>query len=726
MKIFAQRSTTQLFSILLVGTIGLFSIASVSANPPGDPKPWVSTKLLDKSLDQFSEQPITADWANATKQTLDAIASPDQSSAQRTELLARLANHHRSINQLSQSILQSSLPQIERQTLLAKLQQFNYQLARRITTWSAIVSLGDDRVSNETLPVSNYLDVTNVNKEWSQYLLLDELEAAFATSAPDEKEQRLAARKTLGRIFSPSLQPTQASYLQNVFSAPELRLLKSYARQTVSPSSIANRLERYEAEASSRSGYLVNDVLQDLIWSDDPAYQNAARVIEDHYRNANIRLTVSQAFMNRLLPQLPTIAEPVSEQVQGARVSGRSRVTNELKVALIPDDQRLKFQLQTTGHVRADTVARTKTFRIMNHGQANFKVYKQISVSRNGFDTSQPASATSTSNQMLVGVQSKLDNIPLFGSIARRAATKKVNEQSPENNRMFRRKVTQSAEIRIEEEIAKQVETVREAANRKLLEPLIALDLEPTPIQLSTTESEIVIRYRLAGRDQMAANTARPSIDRQALLGVQMHQSLLNNVIARLGLNGEKFTGKQLAEHMQNVLGVKMATQADSEKRDAEFQFASLDPIRLNFDNNRVDIVINLDSLKVGKSRPIRRLSITASYALEVDGMNIRLTQDETGTRVTSRGKRLRLGDRAVISTVMKMLFEPSYAINALPKQFRNRPQAQSLVISRLMVYDGWLSVEMNDPMVAEFQPAPSNRPDSRIGENFRRFFDRR
>lgn len=733
MKIFAQRSTTAFLSIrlLIAGTIGLFFVASTFtsalAHPPQDQKPWVSTKLLHESLDRFLEHPVTAGWASETKQQLEAVAAADQTSQQRAAQLTRLAQQRRGIDQLFQTVAQSDLAEPDRQKVLAQLQQLNYQLGRRIATWSAIVPL-DDSVSNQPPPEARQLAVTKLNRQWSRYLLIDELNAAFSPSADDNKAKRLAARATLNRIHSSSLQAVQASYLQKVFSPSEIQLLKSHASKSVNSSSIANRLELYESEASSRSGYLLNEILQDLVWSDDPAYQHAAQVIENHYRNANFRLTISQALLNRLLPQLPTIAEPVSETVQGALVSGRSRVSKELHVALVPDDRQLNFQFQTRGHVQADTVARTKSFHIMSQGQANFQVYKQISVSDTGIDISQPAYATSASNQMLVGIKSKLDNVPVFGSIARKAAAKKVREQSKESNLMFRRKVAQSAEARVEEEVAKQVQIVRQAANEKLLKPLVALDLEPTPMQLSTTESEIVIRYRLAGRDQMAANTARPKINTQSMLGMQLHQSLMNNVVARLGLNGETFTGQELAEHMQRVLGVSTKTQQDSDQKDALFKFAALDPIRLNFDNNRVDIIINLDSLKIGKAKKsMRRLSITASYAVEANGMNVRLVQDETGTRVTSRGKRLRLGDRAVISTVMKMLFEPSYSINVLPKQFRNRPQAQSLAISRLVIHDGWLGVEMDDAaLLARSDQEPSNKPESRLGENFRRFFDRR
>ena len=733
MKNFTQRSTKDLPTarLLIASIIGLAIVVSTfstaSAAPQTESKPWVSTKLLTQTLNQLADQPPTADWATQTKQLLDAATAGDLTPQQRTAQLIRLDQQRLDIGQLHHRISQSLLPDSDRQQIWNQLQQFQYQLARRIATWSALASLGDvdsDQLAPTQQPI--YLQLKGVPAEWSDYLELDDLREAFATQ-DEEKTKRAAARQTLARIYSPVLQATQANYVKTLFSAGDIQLLKSHASRKVDPSSIANHLERYEYRPSSRSGHRLNDVLQDLLWSDDPAYQQAAEVIQSHYRDANFRMTISQAFMNRLLPQLPTIAEPVSETIQGAKVSGRSQVSNELKVVLIPDESQLNFQIQTNGHVQSDTVAKTNAFRIMSQGQANFRVYKQISVNANGIDASKKAYSTSNGRQLLVDVQSKVDNVPIFGKIARRVAAKKVREQSSESNQLFRRKVSQAAEARVEEEVAKGIQTVRQSANKNLLEPLIALDLEPTPMQLATTESDIVIQYRLAGRDQMSANTARPASNSQSMIAFQFHQSLVNNTIARLGLKGESFNSQELADHLQNVLGVTRKAQPEGEQKEAQFKFAAHDPIRIDFEDNRVKIVINLDSLQVsGKAKPMRHLSIAAAYAIQADGMQVRLIQDTTGTRVTSRGKRLRIGDRAVVSTVMKMLFEPTYSINALPEQFRDRPQAQSLIISRLVIHNGWLGVEMDDLLTAEAGPQFNEKPETRIGDNLRRFLDRR
>ena len=236
-----------------------------------------------------------------------------------------------------------------------------------------------------------------------------------------------------------------------------------------------------------------------------------------------------------------------------------------------------------------------------------------------------------------------------------------------------------------------------------------------------------MIRYRLAGRDQLAANTARPASNSQSMVAFQLHQSLINNAIARLGLKGESFNNQELADHLQEVLGITNTAKPEGEQKEAQFKFAAHDPIRIDFEDNQIKIVINLDSLRVGgAAKPMRRLSITAAYAIQADGMQVRLTQDTTGTRVTSRGKRLRIGDRAVVSAVMKMLFESTYSINALPEQFRDRPQAQSLMISRLVIHDGWLGVEMDDLLIAQAEQQLDDKPETRIGDNLRRFLERR
>jgi hypothetical protein len=707
-----------------------FATASATVNSRPD-KPWASPTPLLESLVELEQLPIVAVWANETHATIESVVQPGLNPHQRAERLALLEAQHRVIAELNKSIWASDLPDQQRLVISARLLTFRYELTRRISTWNALLKLPSNPSSLDSLKQRQVglLDFSQLDPTWADYLLLGEFQKTFRSSQSTEQEKRKIARKVLARIYSPVLQPSQATYVQQLFEQDVIDFLKAHASRPVDASNLARRLELYESQPTSRSGFLLNEVHQDLLWSDDPNYQQAAQAIETHYRNANFRMTVSQEFMNRLLPELPTIAEPVSETVQGARVSGRSQTSNRLNVALVPDPAQLNFQIQTNGHVQSDTVARTKSFRILNQGYANFLVTKQISVNRNGFDTSHKPYSNSTAQQVLIDIQSKMDKVPLFGYVARRAAEKRIREKKAETNQLFRRKVAKQAEIRVEQVLIKQVNKVQAAATKNLLEPLVSMDLDPVPMQLATTDSEIVIRYRLAGRDQMAANTARPVGDNNALIEFQLHQSLVNNSIARLGLNGETFTGPELAAHMEDVFGFTAKANDESSDQDAEFRFAKFDPIRLDFVEDRVNFTINLDSLKIGDSKPLRRLSLTASYGIEVDGMMVKLTQDQTGTlaekMVRGKPRPLRLGERAMVSTVMKMLFEDTYSVNALPKKFRDQPKASTLSISRLVATNGWLGVSFNEFQTAS-NASDSGDTDQRIGSNLRRLLERR
>ena len=502
-----------------------------------------------------------------------------------------------------------------------------------------------------------------------------------------------------------------------------LDFIKEQATDPVDIKNLLTRIDQYESLPSSFTGHYLNDQYQNLLWSGDPADQAVAAELNAHYRNANFRLAVSDRLLNRMIPRLPSIAMPVSENVQGARVSGQSHVTNEIRVSLVPDPNRLMLSLETAGHVQSDTVARTKTFRILNQGEARFQAFKRLAIGRDGIDSSQRPVLSSSANQYVVGVESDLDNLPILGWVARKLAVKKLKEKAPETDRLFREKVETSAESQIQKELETQLVKLRQYAYQNLMQPLLSMELEPEPLQMATTKNQIVMRYRLAGRDQMAANTARPRDSGASLLSFQLHQSSVNNAIARIGLNGKTFTVQELTEHLENVFGQPIGSaDAEENQRQAEFGFAPFDPIRIDFKDDRVNITLNLRTLKIEeKGKTWKNISLTVAYQLVTDGMQISMVQDDLGTRI--KGKRLRVSDKAALSTVMKVVFKKQYAVNALPKGIKEKIGGPPLEVSQLVISNGWIGVSIDDglPPIQQAESYSGQRPGS-----IRRLMNRR
>lgn len=693
-------------------------------------KPWPKPTALLEQLDQLSQDmPGLATWCKTTSQQAEVISDSTLDRQQRVNTLEQLQKQLQLLANANTNILRSNLKPEKIRFLSSEVVRMHYRISRRIEVWSLALqmpvreSLNDP--SNQVLQQAAYqrLNFDGLDPTWVDYLLLNEYRDAFESLKPDVANQRETARRILARVYSPALNPEQANYARNVIAPEVIEFLKSHASETVKSSDLLTRVEYYESDASGRFSKALSDSYQNLLWSDDLQDQQMAATLHAHYRNANFRMTVSEAFMKRLVPKLPAMAQPVSETVKGALVSGNSQIFSEVDVHLVPDPERLNFNLQTQGQVLSDTMARVKSVRIFNQGMAWYNINKPITVDRNGIDASQKAFSSTKVQQVLVDIQSNMDNVPLVGNLVRRITENRVREETPESNQIFRRKVAREAEERVEEILQEQIAKVEASADKSLKQPLFALDLDPEPVQLATTANQIIMRYRLAGRDQMAANTARPQEVEGSLISFQVHQSLMNNVIERLGLNGNTFEQDELEAHFKKVLGdtpggtsAQLGDADDKrERRYAKFEFAKYDPVRIKFVEDRVNVVLNLKKLylKKGSNRALKNIRMTASYKLATNGLFVRLIQDDSGTLIQGTRKRLRLGEKATVSTVMKILFQKQYDFNALPEQFRDLEQAQSLAISDLILSDGWLGVSLSD------QVKPTPRMIDRLPQRF-------
>ncbi|MEL7497585.1 MAG: hypothetical protein AAFN77_08240 [Planctomycetota bacterium] len=712
---------TQQLCVVLGLVILSMPLAALAQESQPATKRWPTPKKLIEQLDELGQRsPMLKSWVANTKQLVTVITDGGHDAQQRQANLEQLIKQRDQLQMLATQVWNARKQIDEAQMLSIDISRMHYRLSRRIDIWTVALKMPvrSNVSDNATAAQVGYrkLNFDSLQPAWVDYLLLDEFQTAFEGLNSDEDLKRETARRMLARIYSPALLPAQREYAQNIFDENVLRFLKSHASDPVDPADLLARLEYYEAEPSARASHYLNQSYQDLLWSTEPLDRTAAGLLDAHYRNANFRLTVSQRFMNRLLPTLPTMAEPVSEQLNGHQVSGRSQITNQINVHLVPDANRLNFQIETQGEVLSDTMLRTKSVRIFNHGLAWFNVTKPITVDRNGIDATQKAFSTSRSQQVLVDIKSNVDNVPLIGNFVRRIAENRVREDSPEANQIFRRKVANQAEERVESVLSESISKVEQNAEKNLLQPLLDLNLDPEPLQLATTADKIIIRYRLAGRDQMAANTSRPQDAPKSLMNIQLHHSLLNNAIARIGLNGNQFNNEELAAHLQDVLGIAPQPSAGDDKgRDAAFTFAKHDPVKIEFVEDHINVTLNLSKLELSKSKSLRNISMTASYEIATNGMYVRLLQDDNGTRIKGTGrKKLRLGDRAAISTVMKVLFRQQYDFHSLPKQFREHDQARQLTISNLVLSDGWIGVSIDDA-----QPEQPTRIIDRLPQRF-------
>ena len=679
---------------------------------PVDDEPgakWAKPTAIYQQLDELDEIELTRNWSQRTRRILEQLEETEISDTVSLGLLKQIGMQQADLSPL---IVYSSTVPVQHPThaqggLAIDLRRLSYRLERRMRIWTIVCQLASQEI--ETLAdlsggQSNFQSVSNarlnfgmVHPKWHEYLKLDSLSRSFNSFDPEatsEAHRRETARQTLARVFSPSYSKQQQSYARNALDPHLVSFLKQQATERdFEFADLVQEIEKHESRETGATSFRLNNVYQNLIWSENPASQALAAELESEYRNANFRMAVSARLINLLIPQIPSSNEPISENLLGAQINGQSQINSKLKIDLIPDPTRIHLNVVSLGHVLTQTQAQKSGVTVDNEGASRFQVFKQLAIGRGGISSRYPV-AFSQSKQRITGLRSNLDSVPVLGWVARKIAQKKIAEQAPATEQYTKQKLEQTATQKVQQEVESKLAYARQYMNQNLIQPLVAMDLEPEAIEMATTTERIITRWRLAGRDQMAAYTSRPRALSGSLLSVQIHDSMINNLLMRIELNGQTFKTPELVAHLQKVMGVAQ-TQLPEQEKEVEFQFADRDPIRLDFEDGKLRVQMNLKSLQIDGGKRLRNISASTYYIPYSQGMKLVLIREEdAGLDLNGRRKPR---DRAAIYAVFREVYKDQFELSTLPKKISAMVNQKNLKISQLVMTNGWIGISINE-----------------------------
>ena len=675
---------------------------------------WPRPKQLVESIQPLLEIEPTRVWAKQTLTLIDLLIQCETVGAPENQpIFSQLKNQIAKLDELTVRVSERPVqhPANAIGPLAGELRRLRYQLVRRLVIWIPLYEIASAEKSIpakellKSVPMAQQANGVKIRFDgvepvWHDYLLVKETEAAFNRLDSSVQDKQDAARKLLARIYSPSLSKAQSEFVQKTVDENSISFFKKHAAKPVDYSVVLRNLERHEAYESGLSQKYLNDSYQSMLWSDQVPLRQLAAAIDTHYRNANFRVTISEKLINRLMPEMPETTEPISEHLLGAQVYGQTNIRNRLRIGLIPDSDRIHLQLESTGSADTSTTALKSGFAVQNQGFSRFQVFQKLAISRNGI-FSDRARAFSQSNNRMVGIRSNFDQIPVIGNLARRVARKQVQAQKQTADNLTKQKFEKGVEDYMQTEVEKQIRHMRNLVSQNLIQPLVSLELEPEPVQMTTTKEKLIVRYRLAGRDQMAANTTRPKAWPGSQLSLQVHHSAVNNFLDRIGLAGKDFTTDSLTTHLRDAMGLPYK-EVDSKKK-AKITFSKTQPIRVSFVDGKFQIDLNIDSFEpIGSKRTKtwRKLVIRCCYAPSVSGSQVLLTREGS---ISLPGRRKAVMDELVIRAIFDKVFENQYHFQPLPDSLAKPMNSPDLVIAHLIIDNGWLGVSLIDaPVIAQ------------------------
>ncbi|HVA45299.1 MAG TPA: hypothetical protein VNH11_02835 [Pirellulales bacterium] len=460
---------------------------------------------------------------------------------------------------------------------------------------------------------------------------------------------------------------------------------------------LLSHLERFEQTGLTDDG---RDLAADVVLiqaTDEKLTARSRRWLDWNYRNSNLRIVVSKEFINRLVPTQPAVEEPVHDRILGVPTRGWSTSTARLSIRLVPDAQSLRFALEARGVVLARTTSRRDPVTLYSNSDSAYFARKQFELTAAGLKT-WPTEAEVSNSSRLRGVETDFDDVPILGFVVEEIARAKHAESEPAVRRVARRKVATRVQEEIDSAIEPKLAEARKLYQQRVVGLVAGLQVEPTVIELQTSEARVTSRLRLAGDEQLAACTPRPMALSDSLASVQIHQSLVNNIGDRLDLDGQTFTLPDLQQRLLKAFQLPPDALPEEYPADLRITFAKRDALTARFDAGRVEFTLGVSELhKFPKTW--REFQVRVYYRPQVRGLDVRLVRDGT---VQLRGEHFGHEPQIALRGIFSKVFSPDRELVFVEPRLLSDARLAGLSVTQCVLTDGWIGLSFGTGSLRE------------------------
>jgi hypothetical protein len=681
--------------------------------PPKAAGIWPHAEALERQLTTLSEEfPADKAWVDRVIAQLHALAALESlDSNQLPPILARL-------RQLADEGNRDRTPHAPTRESTLR-QRTAFAITRRIGTWDLVGQLArkgetsvSARLSHSELSlaladIARLIDGVPAAKSWTTYLRLNELHKVATYAVTPDADARTLARDVLMRLDSPRLDKQQHAFLSKPPFLALAQALQPAAQDPVDWGGLLAAIEERETNDSSVVSHQIADMYQVTRWSSDETAVRLSEMVNDNHRNANVRIALSVELLNRFVPAPQIMAENVADNVRGADVVGRSESIARLRIVLLPDRLRWRMGLEAHGEVASETSSSKGPARFWNDGLGRFRAWKEVTVDRRGLAVAK-AETQANAEAFLKNFETDYDHMPFFSSVVRSIAQKQYEKEQPAAKSEISKKISQRASQKLDHEVdSKMVQAEREF-KQKLLGPLDKLNLEPTPVDMQTTERRLIARYRLAGPHQLSAYTPRPQAPSNSMVSLQLHESMFNNTLENLKLADRRVDLRTLYVEMLRRFDAKEIKIPDDLPEDVTVTFADHDPVRIHCEEGRVRLTIRLKELDHAERHVWKDFEVHGYYRPSENQLEANLVRDGNLELV---GERLKLGDQIALRGIFAKVLSRNRQLSIVNKQLLMRPQLSDLQVTQFVVQDGWIGVALG-PKSDNLRPQPSSPAD--------------
>ncbi|MEM7313285.1 MAG: hypothetical protein AAF497_09050 [Planctomycetota bacterium] len=580
-------------------------------------------------------------------------------------------------------------------------------------------------LQNSVLDLKNFLSTGGAEKEkaWKDYLELDKLDEEVRKSKPELK-QLAAAFKRFSSDECGLDWPPFAKVRQNLGKYLELTKMAGGAdandRFADRVEKIAQTLQLHELDPSNDTAA---QLIRDLGWMESTGLlPDIAGKVRGQYSRPNFYVALSGDFVTKQINDTRSDYQNINRNFEGSHITGSATTSANITGVLVPSDNGAVIDILLNGTTITRTVAQQR--RVFVHSQGttglsatkrlylNFQPVMASSLPSVGLMTS-PANATASTYQQTLGVN-------VNRCVGRRLIGRVACRKADQSNPRAASQTSREAEQTTEEQLNREVNQMISGADQRMQDALARMNIDqeylPDSMRMRSSSRKLYFDGLVTAKRYMGAPSNPPDVGAESDLTLQLHQSAVNNVMARL-FGGIKIDPQRMADMLKerNIevpaeLQSSLSGGSDDEKSDDEsdekaaqddddwaLTFDTLQPVTVAFSDGKVRIAIRGRRFEQGDQAIKEPLEISVTYRLRKSStgdLEARRIGDIEVLFLESPGRlsTKQLAYKTFIKRKTSNLFTRTISTSQLPESNLTN-QLRSLVLDQVEATRGWLAL---------------------------------
>ena len=684
-----------------------------------------TTPPEDLSAEEFAK--LDGNWSEWSKGTAEAV----------TDFYAKLetsdaATQRKSLSNLKikQDVMRRALNDSRYDSLRGPLTSLYNSLTLRIDFAEAALDTLDldgkqiaaskTRARSSSLLSSiqnleNYLASVGNGSLWLTYFHIPELKSAL-TADPEGPAGLAAAAKTQAHLMTRntaldasqkaftnhwSFQSLSSTVDQYVAAARWTNPAEATGKLRADLKSLSTALDTY-ASSGEKAGELRDSFARARYDAPDNG-DRLASTLQKHLFNYNLRVLVSEAFLNRLMSQNRVEQGPVNDFILGANVYGNQITNTAVDVDLKPSSNTVRFDLRLNGNINSNTQGVTPQATVYTIGNHTFNARKEINFDGQTFST-MPATIAVSPRNTTTGISTQMSGIPIIGRIAQQIASEQVEAKRGEAESIAASRVQDNVLPRFNQDVDRSFAEQGDKLNREVFSGLRATKLFPDTYNYQSTDQLMTMNARVMSPHQIGGDLPDSRLMSVTGATALVHETALNNAIDQMDLAGQTVTEAELKAKIEAFLTkalnrpykfqaeAPVAATDEDEKALNGIIFAAVDPIRIRVTNDELIIVIRAGFKQEGKE-DIPTREITVPISLEAAGNQI-LAKRANVIVAAAEGQ----GGGVAINAVVRKKIQSVLPDRAVDSKIEIKTPEKIVIahVTKIKLVDGWLVINID------------------------------